>query len=221
MISPLPFEIDAKSLLGARYLQAKRYVSASGYLREIEWQASLDSRTYSESDFLREAAWVILCSGFRERIVRERFDYISLCFFDFEAAYLIARESERCIEASACSINHRGKLEAIAEIAAEVADQGFFSIKRQIDENPARRLEAFPFLGAVTSLHLAKNLGYQVCKPDRHLVKIAKKSGFETVDLLCGAIAEETGDSVSVVDIVLWRAATLLPRFPNWFALES
>lgn len=45
--------------------------------------------TFSESDLLGELAWVILCSGFRERVVRRIFGKISLCFFDWASAATI------------------------------------------------------------------------------------------------------------------------------------
>ena len=46
-------------------------------------------------------------------------------------------------------------------------------------------------------------------KPDRHLVRIAGALGARSVDHLCRPLAEFSGDPVSVVDLVLWRFATL------------
>lgn len=54
-----------------------------------------------------------------------------------------------------------------------------------------------------------KNLGIQVAKPDRHLVRIAQNYGFNDVQKFCSSISEKTNDPVSVVDLVLWRYATL------------
>ena len=61
----------------------------------------------------------------------------------------------------------------------------------------------------VTCWHLAKNLGFQVAKPDRHLIRISKKAGFATPNDLCAAVAEVTGEPINVVDLVLWRYAAL------------
>jgi hypothetical protein len=63
---------------------------------EREWQRRVLGRCFSERDLLREAAWVILCSGFNERVVRHRFDAISLCFCDWVSAEYIVRRAERC-----------------------------------------------------------------------------------------------------------------------------
>jgi hypothetical protein len=52
---------------------------------------------FSESDLLREIAWVTLCSGFREKIVRSLFGKISLCFFDWVSAATIANHADICV----------------------------------------------------------------------------------------------------------------------------
>jgi hypothetical protein len=61
------------------------------------------------------------------------------------------------------------------------------------------------YIGAVTAFHLAKNLGADVAKPDRHLVRLAASQGFPDVHSLCSTIAKETGDPLRIVDIILWR----------------
>jgi len=60
---------------------------------------------------------------------------------------------------------------------------------------------------------LAKNLGFRVAKPDRHLRRIAGTLGFPSVDALCDSIAAHVGDSQAVVDLVFWRYATLFSDY--------
>lgn len=57
--------IESRSL-GISYLTIKRFVIDAGYASEVDWQADVEFDQTSESDFLREAAWVVLSSGFRE-----------------------------------------------------------------------------------------------------------------------------------------------------------
>ena len=65
----------------------------------------------------------------------------------------------------------------------------------------------------MTCFHLAKNIGYPVPKPDRHLQRIAKAFGFcQTMDL-CTAIATILEEPVQVVDVVMWRYATIDPDY--------
>jgi hypothetical protein len=66
------------------YRNAKSWVEQSAFADELRWQANLDQANFSESDFLREYAWVVLNSGFRESVVRKHFDFISLCYCDWQ-----------------------------------------------------------------------------------------------------------------------------------------
>ena len=61
----------------------------------------------------------------------------------------------------------------------------------------------------MTAYHLAKNIGLPVAKPNRHLIRIAQMEKYSDVQTLCGDISKLSGDSIPVVDIVLWRYATI------------
>jgi hypothetical protein len=69
-------------------------------------------------------------------------------------------------------------------------------------------LQTLSWIGPVTKWHLAKNLGLDVCKPDRHMTRLAKAAN-TTPDELCRDLALATGDTVHTVDLVLWRACNL------------
>lgn len=187
------------------YQVAKRYLMANGFEGELRWQDSLIPNQFNEADLLRESAWVVLCSGFRESIVRRDFSKISLCFFDWESANLICRYQPYCRTAALSHFGNRKKIDAIVEIAEQIADVGFSQFKEAVLANPITVLQMFPYIGPTTVLHLAKNLGFLVAKPDRHLVRIASIFGYEDVAKLCRDISSASGDSVKLVDIVLWR----------------
>jgi thermostable 8-oxoguanine DNA glycosylase len=68
-------------------------------------------------------------------------------------------------------------------------------------------------MGPTTACHLAKNLGVVLVKPDRHLTRIAVKTGYKSAERMCRTIAEVVGDSLSVIDIVIWRYATIAGSF--------
>lgn len=63
-----------------------------------------------------------------------------------------------------------------------------------------------PWIGPITSYHLAKNLGADVAKPDVHLKRLADREGV-TAQELCERLAKETGYRAATIDIFLWRAA--------------
>lgn len=74
--------IDRTARATAAYAQAKDF-SDRHFPAEVIWQRTVSMDGVTESAFLREAAWVILCTGFRERTLRTRFGYLSLCFCDW------------------------------------------------------------------------------------------------------------------------------------------
>jgi thermostable 8-oxoguanine DNA glycosylase len=62
-----------------------------------------------------------------------------------------------------------------------------------------------PYIGSITAVHLAKNLGFNVAKPDRHLVRLSRQFGYICAADLCSDIAKDTGEQVKVIDLALWR----------------
>ncbi len=195
------------------YLDAKHAVVLAGYWAEIDWQANLAFDDATESTFLSEAAWVILSSGFRERAVRSLFPRVSRAFLEWSSAQAIVRNRRKCVANALIAFGHVGKVDAIAIVAERVADLGFARFAAELRADPIAFLQTLPYLGPVTSIHLAKNLGFDVVKPDRHLARISLGLGFPGPDELCTAISDVVGDPLSVVDIVFWRFATLFPDY--------
>lgn len=189
----------------AFYTAAKRHLGESAFEAEIEWQASRTLDSFTEQDLLREAAWVILCSGFRESVVRNSFSFISLCFYEWESAAMISANREVCRATALAAFKNDKKIGAIVRTAFYINTIGFESYRIEILADPISALRRLPYIGGITAYHLAKNLGADVAKPDRHLVRFATSQGFFDVHSLCSAIASKTGDPLRVVDIVLWR----------------
>lgn len=208
----------ATTPMGARdlalaYLIAKQRVIDSGYALEIDWQATRDFERLTETELLREAAWVVLSSGFRESVVRRIFPRISVAFLRWSRADEISRQIRRCKKAALAIFGHRQKIDAIATIVCRVAQEGFQGVKKRIQLNGVTYIQEWPFMGATTSLHLAKNLGLSVVKPDRHLMRVANAAGYSAPDEMCRAIASVVDDSVAVIDLVIWRYATIEPGY--------
>jgi hypothetical protein len=188
------------------YATARQFVSEK-FPEECRWQASGTPATFTESDFLREAAWVILCSGFKESVVRRIFGYISLCFCDWESAGEILRCRELCRATALSIFGNEKKIQAIIDVAEYVNHKGIEWLKAAVAADPIPVLRALPFIGPVTSFHFAKNLGFETAKPDRHLVRLAQQFGFPDVHTFCALLSQASGDPVRVVDVVLWRYA--------------
>ena len=200
--------IDPENLASI-YLDLKEYVIRAGYDHEVDWQSDLNFERTTETDFLREAAWVVLSSGFRESVVRQCFQSVSEAFLCWCSAKRINACRERCQNRAISVFGNRRKIQAIAEIVERVANDGIERVKTRIRSRGVEYLQELPYIGPVTSYHLAKNLGLHVVKPDRHLVRIAHITGHDSPLEMCTKIAGTVGDSVAVVDLVFWRYATL------------
>jgi hypothetical protein len=187
------------------YARATNYIAAAGLHQEVAWQRDSNPASISETAFLREAAWVVLCSGFRESVIRRIFDHISLCFCDWDSASAIVESYPACYLAAQASFRGMAKLSAIVDIARRVDAMGFDFLKSALIADPINTLRQFPYIGPITVWHLAKNLGFDVLKPDRHLVRVAERLGFSGPGQLCAAIADSSGEAVKVIDLIIWR----------------
>ena len=189
------------------YTQAKDWVVHSQYRDELAWQRwALENRP-DETRFLREYAWVVLNSGFRESVVRRHFDYLSLCFCDWASAGEIVENAESCFATAIEVFSNDRKISSLIRIAELIHAKGFEQLWSDLQEDPLNRLEELPFIGEVTKWHLAKNLGFDVAKPDRHLIRLANRFGYSCVQQMCVETGEHSGDPIAIVDLVLWRHA--------------
>lgn len=203
-----------------RYVDAKDVIIGEGFESELDWQQELDFAKSEESDFLREAAWVILSSGMQETTIRTKFPEIMTAFLGFNNATDIVDNANQCRADAMESFGHTGKIDAIISMAFRVVMDGFETIKNLTNHYGVKYLQSFDFIGPATSYHLAKNLGLNVAKPDRHLSRVAEVSGFGSVAELCEKISKITGDSVPVVDLVIWRFATIRSDYLLWFKMK-
>lgn len=190
------------------YLEAKRTVLDAGFGSEVVWQSSRRMADVDEREFLSEAAWVIMSSGLSERAVRSSFLHVSKAFRDFTSSADICRHQELWCAEALRHFAHRGKIFGIARCAQIVHEAGFEAFAADLSRDPLATLRAIPYLGTVTSRHLAKNLGLLISKPDRHLVRTAEALGHSVEDL-CAIVGRSVGDAINVVDLVLWRYAVL------------
>jgi hypothetical protein len=216
-MEPSPWTEQSRALASV-YLDAKQRVIEAGFAWEIDWQSSVDLARITESDFLREAAWVILCAGMSEGIVRRHFGKITEAFLGWESAIAIAEARSSCEQEALLVFNHRGKVAAITRVAESLVDTGFDHLRDRVLLEGPDVLQQLPFIGPVTALHLAKNIGLPVAKPDRHLLRIAVALHYSSPSEICRKIAVVIQEPIAVVDIVLWRFATLERNYASLLA---
>lgn len=193
-------------------LPVDTYVAARTWLlandpdaaRMIEWSLNEIRPPKSPDDMAGEIIWIILCAG-----------------RSAQAARTIEAKVWRAIRAGdpvVTAFGYRAKAAAI-ERAWREREADFAALQDVLAiDDPVRLLEwcrAIPFVGEDTQYQLAKNFGVQVCKPDIWLCRLSGfpdrprapvKVRFAACMALCGELARASGDTIAVVDSILWLA---------------
>ena len=187
------------------FSKAEQFVRGNGFGWEIDWcdrRLSLDEM--DEQRFLLEYAWVVFNSGMRNRVIREKWGNLTEAFHHFIPLQIVSHKTDVRTQALMVFGNQR-KVDAVIITAQRIVDEGFEnSIRSKIEKNTLEYLDSFPFIGDVTKYHLARNLGFDYVKPDRHLVRLASKYGM-TPFQLCDLIHQKTGRRLGTIDVILWR----------------
>lgn len=174
-----------------RYQEIKAKVEEAGYGHELEWAADIPVVS-SADEFFSEYAWVVINIGMKNSVAQK--------------IWAKVKEALRSGQPVKIAFGHPGKARAIQWMYENRQEQfdRYLSAAHPLD--PGSYLESLPWIGPITKWHLAKNLGFPCVKPDRHLVRIAGKY---TPHDFCSAISCMTGDPLTLVDSVLWRAAAM------------
>lgn len=161
---------------------AHQYVTANfkGEMDYVECRRFPDMTIH---DFFMEYVYVVLNTGMKNQIAEKIF-----CELKETGDVNVVR--------------HKGKQKAIRE-ATRNCRKWFEELKNAPDK--LVYLESLPFIGPITKYHLARNLGLDYAKPDRHLVRLAQKFGCKSVQSMCEELAQISGLRIGTVDVVLWR----------------
>jgi len=173
-----------------KYLDIKAELIERGYAKEIDWTDEVGP-CEKPINFFLEFAWVVVNSGMRNQVAEKIYKKI-----------INAIKEE--IDISTV-FGHKGKVAAIKDVWK---NQYEIFTNFQLVEDKISFLEELPWIGKITKFHLARNLGYDFVKPDRHLVRVANSYNM-TPNEMCEKLVEITGDRLGTVDVVIWRAANL------------
>lgn len=175
------------------YQQVKQSIIDKGFEEDIHWAEHIKPPE-DAWHFAREYVFVVCNSGMKFQIAVKIFERV------MEA--LTQRRSVATV------FGHKGKAAAITKVWRNRQNYfDTFKVQPTVLDKLAY-LRSLPWIGDITKYHLAKNLGVDCAKPDRHLVRIAERYGTET-HALCAHLARLSGDRVATVDVVLWRAAAI------------
>ncbi len=172
------------------YLDLKEAVIKNGYEHDITWSENLKPCDNS-ADFFLHYLFVVCNSGMKAQIARVIYQNILQAIVDGKDISKV--------------FNHKLKVKAIKIV---LKHQGMFFDLYQNARDKLDFLETMPHIGPITKYHLAKDLGVETIKPDRHLVRIAKMYDTDPFKL-CEKLKKESGHKLLTVDVVLWRSANL------------
>jgi hypothetical protein len=174
--------------------EAKRYIIAVGYGYEIEWCQNLRFESQTADTFIREYTWVVLCSGFREKPARE-----------IQKKFWYAIESHAPLPFE--MIRHPAKREVIMKVMADY-EKCFQDLQASPDK--LHYIQTLPYMGGdALGYQLARNLGLDFVKPDRHMRRLAAKWDTDP-DSMCRYIQKFRPElRLGTIDVILWRNANL------------
>ena len=155
-----------------------------------------------EQAFLTEYCWVVFASGFRVSILEKHFENIRKVFQDFKPAN-VARMKP--IKVDNLPIRNKSKADGFLKGAKMIHKEGWKNFKARVDAEGSDVLTELPYIGKITKLYLAKNIGLEdTAKPDVHLVRCAEECS-ATVEELVSFLADEYEMTKHKVDAVLWE----------------
>lgn len=196
------YQADQDGLL-AFFTQAWEFTAEhhNGYLQEL---AALSLDAITPERFLAEYTWVIMASGFNASVVYSRFQSISSTLSQFDP-----EKVQSGIVSKGCKIiNNKPKWTAILLCARLMASLGWAQFREKYLASVETMAE-LPRIGPTVKYHLARNLGYDVVKPDLHLVRAADHFGMDPYSM-CASILGATSDwnrgpvRIGQVDYAIW-----------------
>lgn len=202
------YNLDINKLAKA-YFIAKKYVIQNGYSDEIDWQDEINLNSLTYQSFLKEYTWVVFASGLSDKVVSKVFPKIQIIFRNWTDLDYILQNYATILSSSLKIFNNKPKINALLKTVTYIKSNGFEFVKKRIYSRGIEYLKTFSFIGEATCYHLAKNIGLSCAKPDRHLLRISKIVGYNTPHDLCKVISEHVAEKIQVVDLVIWRYATL------------
>lgn len=175
-----------------KYNSLKNKLIRCGYKSEIEYVINvLSNPCNNKKHFLLEYTWVVINSGMKNQIAEKIYKKILSAWDEKKSTDIV--------------FGHYGKAKAIEFVKNNI---DIIYIDYQKSKDKLAFLNNLPFIGPITKYHLARNLGFNFVKPDRHLVRISSNYNMSPIKL-CKRISQSTGDKLGLVDIIIWRCGNL------------
>ncbi len=217
-------DIDLKTL----FLKVRETLIKTSTLTEEEFERTFDrykhyeKRVLTDDEYYRAMVDIIFYSGFRASTVDKYLAQIHYHFPSIETVVHYSNERIDEIKNDPKMLKNKAKIDACFQNAKQFSlivkksgsfkafvdsyhpdqdDESLLSFKRAIDKN-------FAFLGGITAYHFLMDIGLNVLKPDRVLLRVLSRLNLIQPDDNFGAIkigraiSAATGYPIRYVDIV-------------------
>ena len=185
------------------FTDAEKFCRDNGFQREIDWCENRPTLNQMlDNDVLREYAWVVFNSGMRNSVIEAKWQDLCEAFRWFNLK-LIIDEQDAVLRDALNVFGHYKKVDAVIRFSKKLWKDDLV-FRDRVNEDPLKTLIELPYIGDITKYHLARNLGFDYIKPDRHLQRLADQYGMTPFEL-CDLIHKETGRRLGTIDVILWR----------------
>lgn len=169
-----------------------------------QWRSETPDRC-TDRDLFREYGWVVGACGLTPQVIMKAWDRLGEAFWAWDPVAVASRRTD-CRIAALNVVRNPRKIDAILNFADDLAREP--GLMQRLASLPLKevlaRLVTLPWVGVNNRFHLTRNLGWDVVVKTGPVPRLAAYLEM-TPDDLCGRIAEETGERVRTVDLVLWN----------------
>lgn len=178
------------------FSKAQEHIRKIGY--DTKWVHEVSPDCIAVQEFFVEYIWVVYACNFKVAYLERLWDPLRQAYGSYETLDMSRMQTVLNI------INNKAKWKAVYRTAIKMQFLGWDEFKKAY-LNSIDSLTWLDFIGPVTKFHLARNLGFDVAKPDRWMCRMAEKLGWENVASMCDYLAKKHGLKVKEVDIILWK----------------
>lgn len=178
------------------FSEAQRYCRERDY--DTKWVYKVSPDTIAPQEFFEEYIWVVYACNFDVTHLEDLWKPLREAYGKYDSLDRTSRQGVLDV------INSERKWNAVYRTALIMQGFGWNEFRKLcLDEIDS--MTSLGFIGPVTKFHLARNLGFDVAKPDRWMCRIANRLGWESVNSMCEYLSKKYSMSMKEIDITLWK----------------
>ncbi len=185
--------------LNEYFEEAVEYVRKIGF--KTSWVRKVSPNAISPQHFFKEYVWVVYACNFEVDILEQHRNALYRAYGNYRVLDVTRKDAVLAI------IHNIPKWNAVLETARKMQYISWRDFKEaylsSIDS-----MTALKFIKDVTKFHLARNLGFDVAKPDRWMKRIAQRFECESVKQMCQYLSKKHNLQVKEIDLILWKYAS-------------